>query len=203
MKRILTIDPRIKTKFKDLPLDLPLIILVNEFNESSAKKFSEDMQKAHELKQHIIPIVIDSYGGMVDSLISMISEIQSSEITVATICQGKAMSCGSVLLSCGEEGYRYIDPNSRVMIHDVKNMVSGKNEEIKAEATETDRLSRMVFHLMAKNCGQEKTFFLDEIHRRAHSEWYLTANQAKKINLVNHIKIPSFKIDVRVETEFG
>jgi len=203
MKRILTIDPRIKTKTKDLPIDLPHIIRVNEFTEAAAKTFAEDMQKAHELRQHIIPVVIDSYGGMVDALIAMISEIQHSEVPVATICQGKAMSCGSVLLSCGAEGYRYIDPYSRIMIHDVSDMTFGKTEEIKADVAETDRLSKLIFHLMAKNCGQQKNFFLEEIHKRAHAEWYLTPTQAKKLNLVNHIKVPSFKIDVRVETEFG
>jgi len=203
MKRILTIDPRIKSKTKAELLDLPTIVWVNEFNESAAKKFSEDMQNAHERKQHIIPVVIDSYGGAVDSLVTMISEIQSAEVPVATICQGKAMSCGSVLLSCGTEGYRYIDPNSRVMIHDVSNSTWGKTEEIKADAAETDRLSKLIFQMMAKNCGHEKNYFLEEIHKRGHAEWYLTPAQAKRINLVNHVKVPSFRIDVRVEAEFG
>ena len=201
MKTITNIDPKIIGKRSDL-LEQPVIITVNEFTEESAKKFSESMQKAHDSGQPVIPVVIDSYGGMVDSLLNMISEVDSSEIPVATICQGKAMSCGSVLLSCGEEGMRYMDASSRVMIHDVSNMTWGKNEEIKASAAETDRLNKLIFRRMSANCGQERDYFLDEIHAKAHAEWFLTAQQARRHNIVNQIRIPTMTVNVNVEMAF-
>jgi len=203
MKNLLTIDPRLKLKKNDVPMDLPVVIHVNEFKEASAKTFSLDMQKAHQSGQPIIPIVIDSYGGQVDALIHMISEIQNAEVPVATICQGKAMSCGSILLSFGTEGHRYCDVNSRIMIHDVSNMAAGKNEEIKAEASETDRLNKMIFNMMDKNCGQDRNFFSKEIHEKGHAEWYLTAQQAKKLNLINFIRVPTLRTSVEVTVEFG
>ena len=201
MKTITNVDPKIIGKKADL-LEQPVIITVNEFTEESARKFSESMQNAHDSGQPVIPVVIDSYGGQVDSLLHMISEVDSSEIPVATICQGKAMSCGSILLSCGQEGLRFIDPSSRVMIHDVSNMTFGKNEEIKASATETDRLNKLIFRRMAANCGQERDYFLDEIHAKAHAEWYLTAQQSRKHNIINHIRIPTMTVNVNVEMVF-
>ena len=203
MKTIINIDPRIMGKKSEL-LEQPVVILVNEFTEESAKKFAEAMQRAHEAGQPVIPVVIDSYGGMVDSLLHMISEIDSSEIPVATICQGKAMSCGSVLLSCGEENHRFIDPISRVMIHDVSNMTWGKckNEEIKSNAAETDRLNKLIFRRMSQNCDQPRDYFLDLIHEKAHAEWYLTAQQARRHNIVNHVRVPTMTVNVNVEMAF-
>ena len=55
--------------------DLPVIIRVNKFDEASAKSFSVLMRKAHNSGQTVIPIIIDSYGGQVYSLMSMISDI--------------------------------------------------------------------------------------------------------------------------------
>ena len=63
------IDPRIK----ELELrNNPVIIRVNKFTEESAADFATQMSIAHNTGQSVIPIVIDSYGGQVYSLMSMI-----------------------------------------------------------------------------------------------------------------------------------
>lgn len=197
------IDDRIKCKdYSDL-LNLPVTIRVTEFDDDSVDDFTRGMMKAHQTGQPIIPIIIDSYGGQVYSLLSMIGQIQAARIPVATICIGKAMSCGSVLLSCGAEGHRYMDPNSHVMIHDVSSMNWGKNEELKASAKQTDKLQRQIFHQMARNCGHDKDYFLDIIHEKSHAEWYMGAAESKKHNIINHIKIPEFHVSVGVDIEFG
>ena len=118
-------------KKEDLIEDLPVIIRVKKFDESAAKEFATQMSKAQNTGQPIIPVIIDSYGGQVYSLMSMISDIKHSKIPVATIAQGKAMSCGSILFSFGEEGKRYMDPHATVMIHDVSSMDGGKWKRLK------------------------------------------------------------------------
>ena len=110
-------------------------------------KASKEIIQKHE--QMVLPVVIDSYGGQVYSLMSMISDIQHSRIPVATIVQGKAMSCGAILFSFGTEGRRYMDPDATVMIHDVSSMGWGKVEEIKADAKEVERLNQKVYKMMA------------------------------------------------------
>ena len=146
------IDKRIKsTKLEDI-CDLPIVVTVNKFTEESAKQFAEDMEKAENSYQHIIPIVIDSYGGSVYSLLSMIDVIKNSKKIVATISLSKSMSCGAVLLTFGTEGYRFAGLNSTVMIHEVSSMTFGKITEIKADAAEADRLNNIIFSMMDKNC---------------------------------------------------
>ena len=58
----------------------PVIVRVNKFDEDAAKKFDQEIARAHNTGQKVIPVVIDSYGGQVYSLMSMISAIKHSEL---------------------------------------------------------------------------------------------------------------------------
>lgn len=181
----------------------PNIIYVNKFNEESAKEFLESMINAQNTGQTIIPIIIDSYGGEVYSLLKMIDVIKSSTVPVATICMGKAMSCGAVLLTCGAEGHRYMAPTATVMVHDVSSFSHGKVEEIKADAKETDRLTKLIFKIMADNCGKDATYFSKLIHDKGHADWYLDADEVKKHGIVNHLRVPRLKVAFDAELTFG
>jgi ATP-dependent protease ClpP protease subunit len=191
--------------FKKVELldDLPVVIRVRKFTEDAAKEFSELMCRAQNTGQPVVPIIIDSYGGQVYSLMSMISDIRHTNLTVATIVQGKAMSCGAILASFGDEGHRYMDPDATLMIHDVSSMQWGKVEEIKASTEETERLNKKVYRMMAKNCGHSEDYFLDIIHEKGHADWFLDCETASRHNLINHAHIPTLKIQTKVGFDFG
>jgi ATP-dependent Clp protease protease subunit len=176
----------------------PIIIRVNKFDEDSAKEFTDAMSRAQNTGQTVIPIVIDSYGGQVYSLMAMIAAIKASRVPVATIIEGKAMSCGAILFSFGAEGKRYMDPDATLMIHDVSSGAWGKVEEIKADAKEVERLNKKVYEMMARNCGKPSDYFLKMVHERGHADWYLDATEAKGHNLANELRIPTLtcKIDL-------
>ena len=182
--------------------DLPVVLRVRKFDETTAKEFSAYVSKAQNTGQPVLPIIIDSYGGQVYSLMSMISDIKHSRIPVATIVQGKAMSCGAILFSFGADGMRFMDPDATVMIHDVSSMEYGKVEEIKASAEETERLNRKIYEMMAENCGHHKDYFLDIVHEKGHADWFLTPDDCKKHNLANHLHVPELKIETKVKFDF-
>jgi len=193
----------IDSKIKEIELrKQPMIIRVNKFDEASAKKFSQEIAQAHNTGQPVIPVVIDSYGGQVYSLMAMISAIEHAELPVATIVEGKAMSCGAILFSFGEQGLRFMDPHATVMIHDVSSMEYGKVEEIKASAEETERLNQIVYKMMARNCGKKEDYFLKIVHTKGHADWFLDAQTAKKHGLANQLRVPKFSITVKVGLEF-
>lgn len=179
----------------------PIIIRVNKFTEESAKDFSMKMAMAHNTGQKVIPVVIDSYGGQVYSLMSMISNIKASELPVATIIEGKAMSCGAILFSFGEDGMRYMDKDATLMIHDVSSMAYGKTDDIQVSAAETKRLNDKVYTMMARNCGHSDDYFKKIIHDNAHADWFLDAKEAKKHKLAQHLRIPKLEIKVDVSIE--
>tara|TARA_Y100001938_G_C7886022_1_gene327405 strand:+ start:63 stop:665 length:603 start_codon:yes stop_codon:yes gene_type:complete len=197
-------------KFKQSPLikevelhNNAIIVRVNKFDEDSAKDFSNKIAMAHNTGQKVIPVIIDSYGGQVYSLMSMIGAIKGSELPVATIVQGKAMSCGSILFSFGEEGLRFMDPDATVMIHDVSSGAIGKIEELKSNAEEANRLNEKVFKMMARNIGKSDEYFIKKIHEKGHADWYLDAKECKKIGLANQLRIPTLNIaiDVNIDLE--
>jgi ATP-dependent Clp protease, protease subunit len=180
----------------------PVIIRVNKFDEDAAKKFDQEIAQAHNTGQKVIPIVIDSYGGQVYSLMAMISAIKHAELPIATIIEGKAMSCGAILFSFGEQGLRFMDPDATVMIHDVSSMEYGKVEEIKASAEETERLNQKIYTMMARNCGKRDDYFLKLVHKRGHADWFLDAAETKKHGLANQLRIPKINIQVSVAIDF-
>lgn len=180
----------------------PVIIRVNKFDEESAKKFVAEMAQAHNTGQKVIPIVIDSYGGQVYSLMTMIAAIKDAELPVATIVEGKAMSCGAVLFTFGEEGMRFMDSDATVMIHDVSSMDWGKVEELKASAKEADRLNDKIYTMMARNCGKKDDYFLKIVDKKKHADWFLDADECKQHNVANQVRLPTFRIKVDVDIEF-
>ena len=199
MKWTSTISPLIK----EIELrKQPVIIRVNKFDEDSANKFQLEIAQAHNTGQKVIPVIIDSYGGQVYSLMTMISAIKHSEIPIATIVEGKAMSCGAVLLTFGEEGMRFADPDATVMIHDVSSGGYGKVEELKAASEEAGRLDDKIFTMMARNCGKKDDFFKKKVFNKKHADWFLDAQEAKKYGIVNHLRVPKFNINVSVDIDF-
>jgi ATP-dependent Clp endopeptidase proteolytic subunit ClpP len=198
-----TLDSKLKVRIpSDLLTEPPMIVVVNKFDEDGAKQFREDFSKALNTGQGIVPILIDSPGGVVYSFWSMVDTIRSSPVPVATIADGAAGSCGCMLLSFGTEGLRFAGPNATMMMHDAANGGWGKVNEVKASSKECERLNIRLFTAVARNCGKPDNYFLDMMHEHHNADVYMDAEEAKKHNLVNHIRLPSFKVDVKVEYKF-
>ena len=198
MNFLTDISPLIKTI--ELRRD-PVIVVVNEFTEEAASEFGSAISHAQNTGQKAIPVIIDSYGGEVYALLSMISSIRASNIPVATIVKGKAMSCGAILSSFGEEGLRFMDKDSTMMIHDVASAAFGKVEELKTNAREAERLNKKLYTMMARNCGKPDDYFTNLIHDKGHADWFLEAEEAKEHNIIQQIRIPQLKAKVIIEID--
>ena len=192
---IYDVDPYLHLKPEEV-LEIPKSVYVNTFDEEAVKVFIEDMTKAQSTSQPIIPVYIDSYGGDVYALMAMIDIVKLSDKPVATICMGKAMSCGAVLLACGTKGHRYISPNATVMIHDVSSFSEGKSEEIKSDAAETERLQKMFYKILDKECERKDGYFDKLVFNKGRSNLYLDAEQCLKHGLADEIKIPKFIVEI-------
>ncbi len=212
MRYNLNIDKRLRFSNKALAetCHLPVNVTFSGiFTEASAKKFREELEAAENMAkdagQEIIPIVIDSYGGVVYALASMIDAIDNCSLPVATIVEGKAMSCGAFLFACGAEGHRYVGPHATVMVHTAANQTQfEKIDELKASIEETERLNNMAFfEVLDKRCGHKSGYFLEQLMQRKMANWYMTPEECVEHNLANHIRIPEIKIDIKLETYFG
>lgn len=203
MKSFVKIDPLLHVEDIEDILRLPVVARVSSFDRTGLIDLEEDISEAHETGQPVIPVLIDSYGGAVYTCQGMISAIENSRIPVATIVTSKAMSAGAVLFAFGTEGYRYMDPNATLMLHDIADSPEGKLEDLKTDVKHLEALNVSVYRRMAKHLGHKDDYFLDLIKQANHLDLYLTAKEAKKHKLANHIKVPTVEVNVKVEYKFG
>jgi ATP-dependent protease ClpP protease subunit len=95
-----------------------------------------------------------------------------------------------------------MDPNATVMIHDVSSMDFGKVEELKAGAKEADRLNTVIYTMMARNCGKKDDHFMKIVDKKKHADWFLDAEEAKRHNMANQLRVPKLNIKVTVDIDF-
>lgn len=198
------ISPLIRCR-SDKLLSPPRFIRVNEFTEPSFAQFRAELEAAVHSGQPVIPIVIDSLGGYTYSLLGMCDAIQSARrhSKIATIAEGKAMSCGAVLLTCGDKGLRFVAPSATVLIHDCSDFAAGKTADLQVVAEEAKRLDSDTYRLMDRNCDKPNGYFERLVHEHAHADWYLTPRECKKHGIANHIGIPEMGVTVSVDFAFG
>lgn len=168
-------------------------IWVNKFTEESAQKFREQvMEISRENPDVVIPIYIDSYGGYVDSLAKMLATMDEVPNRFITICMGKAMSCGAILLSHGD--LRFIDKYSRTMVHNVSSWSWGDVYSMKAGTDETVRLNKKFMGLLAHNTGRSYDALQKLIKDSTDSkEIWMSAEDTIKFGLADQVGIPVIK----------
>ena len=195
------IDPLVKVRDPSQLLVMPRVLRVTSIDEEAVRLVSKEVSAAHQTGQPILPIVIDSYGGDPYAMWSMVDILAQSSIPIATVIEGKAMSCGAVLFCCGAQGHRYIAPNATLMIHDVStDDVGGKKaEEAKVDAKETDRLNRKMYAFMEDRIGKPRGYLWKLSQERSRADWYITPREAVKYGVANKVGVPNFKTSVKVD----
>lgn len=202
MNVLIDIDPLIRTEHPKDILAEPVIACVNKFDHDSLLDLQEDVSRAHQTGQPVIPVIIDSYGGSPYTCLGMISTLQNSRLPVATILTTKALSAGAILFAFGTEGYRFMDPHASLMLHQVSDRTGGKLEELKVDVKHLEEINASVYKMMAKHLGHSPSYFLDLIHK-SNLDIYLTAKEAKRHKIVNHLHVPTMKVRVSVHYQFG
>ena len=87
-------------------------------NDGSAKEIVNKLLYLDAIKPgEEIKLYINSPGGVVTSGMVVYDTMRMISSPVSTICMGMAASMGSILLSGGVKGKRYIFPHGEVMIH--------------------------------------------------------------------------------------
>jgi ATP-dependent Clp endopeptidase proteolytic subunit ClpP len=167
-------------------------IWVNKFNEEAASHFREQIL-AYALKDPNLPIIIyiDSYGGYVDALAKMIDTLEQIDNPTITVCMGKAVSCGAILLSHGH--LRYCAPNSRVMVHEVSSGTFGDVHDMYNDAVEVKRLNKHFLGLLARNCGFKGGFeeLRKFIKQKDGRDLWMNPQEALKFGIIDDIGTPT------------
>jgi ATP-dependent Clp protease protease subunit len=130
-----------------------------------------------------ITFYINSPGGVVTSGMVIYDTMRMISSPVSTVCMGMAASMGSILLSGGEKGKRFIFPHGEVMIHQPSGGGRGTSADLEIMAVQMQKTKEMGARLLAANCGQ--TF--EKVMKDFNRDYWMDANESIAYGIVDHL----------------
>ncbi|MBC7587956.1 MAG: ATP-dependent Clp protease proteolytic subunit [Chitinophagaceae bacterium] len=132
-----------------------------------------------------IKLFINSPGGVVSSGMVLYDTIKMISSPVSTICMGLAASMGSILLSVGEKGRRFIYAHGEVMIHQpsLGGYFQATSADIEIQAIQIEKTKMMGAKILAENCGKTVEQILKDFDR----DYWMDANEAIAYGIVDGI----------------
>jgi ATP-dependent Clp protease, protease subunit len=132
-----------------------------------------------------IKFFISSPGGSVTSGMVIYDMMKLIKSPVSTICMGLAASMGSILLSAGEKGRRFIFPNGEVMIHQpsLGGHIQGVSADMEIHAEQILRTKEMGAKILADNTGQT----IERIRKDFERDYWMDAEKSIEYGIVDKI----------------
>jgi ATP-dependent Clp protease, protease subunit len=132
-----------------------------------------------------ITFFINSPGGTVSAGFSILDIMNLISSPVSTVCMGMAASMGSMLLSAGKKGERFIFPLGEVMIHQpsIGGMYQGTAADLAIQAKQIAKTKDISAQILAKNCGQTAEQVLKDFDR----DYWMNAAESIKYGIVDGI----------------
>ena len=132
-----------------------------------------------------IKFFINSPGGVVTSGFIIYDTMKMLKSPVSTICMGLAASMGSILLSGGEKGRRFVYPLSEIMIHQpsLGGYMQGVSVDLEITAKQTRRVKDISARILAENCGKK----FEQVMKDFDRDYWMDAKEAIEYGIVDHI----------------
>lgn len=130
-----------------------------------------------------IKFYINSPGGVVTSGMVIYDTMQMIKSPVSTICMGMAASMGSILLSGGAKGKRYIFPHGEVMIHQPSGGGQGTSADLEIMAVQIRKIKTLGAQILANNCGQSFEKVMKDFDR----DYWMGAEESLTYGIVDGI----------------
>ena len=130
-----------------------------------------------------ITFYINSPGGVVTSGMVIYDTMQMISSPVSTVCMGMAASMGSILLSGGKKGRRFIFPHGEVMIHQPSGGGQGTSADLEIMAEQIRRIKELGAKILADNCGQPFEKVMKDFDR----DYWMDAQESVKYGIVDGV----------------
>ena len=168
----------------ELLLENRIVFMIGEINHSSAARVMMQMlYLENQRRNQEISLYINSPGGAVDDTLALYDTMRFLSSPVATFCIGRAYSGGSLLLTAGTKGRRFILPHAKVMIHQPYGGVTGQAEDIRLQAEQIIKSKVILTGIIAKHTGQD----IERVRADSERDKYFTAEEAKAYGLVDEV----------------
>lgn len=130
-----------------------------------------------------ITFYINSPGGVVTSGMVIYDTMQMISSPVSTVCMGMAASMGSILLSGGAKGRRFIFPHGEVMIHQPSGGGQGTSADLEIMAEQIRRIKELGAKILADNCKQPFEKVMKDFDR----DYWMDAQESVKYGIVDGV----------------
>ena len=130
-----------------------------------------------------ITFFINSPGGGVTSGMVIYDTMQMISSPVSTVCMGMAASMGSILLSGGKKGRRFIFPHGEVMIHQPSGGGRGTSADLEIMAIQIQKAKILGAKILADNCGQT----IDKVLKDFDRDHWLDAKESIAYGIVDAV----------------
>ena len=170
----------------ELLLENRIVFLIGEINQASASRVMMQMlYLENQRRNQEINFYINSPGGAVDDTLALYDTMRFLSSPIATYCIGRAYSGGSVLLTAGTKGRRFILPHAKVMIHQPYGGITGQAEDIKLQAEQIIKSKQTLIDIIAENTGQSS----ERVREDSERDKYFDAQEAKEYGLVDEVLV--------------
>lgn len=160
------------------------VFLWGVVDDKSAKEITDRLLYLESIEPgKEITFYINSPGGVVTSGMVIYDTMQMISSPVSTVCMGMAASMGSILLSGGEKGKRFIFPHGEVMIHQPSGGGRGTSADLEIMAVQIQKTKEMGAQILADNCGQ--TF--EKVMKDFDRDYWMDAKESIAYGIVDHI----------------
>jgi ATP-dependent Clp protease, protease subunit len=130
-----------------------------------------------------ITFYINSPGGFVTSGMAIYDTMKLLSSPISTVCMGMAASMGSILLSGGTKGRRFIFPSGEVMIHQPLGGGRGTSADLEIMADQMMKTKRRGAQILAENCGQPFEKVIADCER----DYWMNAQESVAYGIVDGV----------------
>lgn len=174
---------KVQEAIQEKLLDERKVFLWGMVDDDSAKHVIDRLMYLDLQNNKEIQLVINSPGGYVTSGFAIYDTIKHIKSPVSTVCSGLAASMGSILLSVGEKGRRFIQPHARVMIHQPSGGARGQASNIEIQAKEIIKTKELGAKILAENCGQSFEKVMKDFDR----DYWMGAEESVAYGIVDGV----------------
>ena len=165
-------------------LDERIIMLSEGFrDEMAALIVSQMLYLQSEDPKKDITIYINSGGGSITSMWSIIDTMNLIKPDVSTVCIGMAASAASLTLAAGAKGKRFILPHAEVMIHQPLGGFEGQVTDAEITINRLLKTKRLCSEFLSQRSGQS----IEKVTADMERDYWISANDAIEYGIVDQI----------------
>jgi len=164
-----------------------ILMLTDKFEMASVMPIVHQIFEYNMMEPELAPeritLMINSPGGRIDSCLTLIDAMNTSEIPVDTMASGLAASCGILTLMAGD--IRYASKSAQIMSHQYAAGSSGKEHELYGRVKSFEQTSEwMVDHYKECTGLSEKKIRKELL---GPTDVWLSPQEALSFNIIDQV----------------